>query len=119
MAEQLVVTEWIEGDGTYGTNNVAIVGKLAVRGEGSLTLNNYPNPFEDITTIEFSIPDDGHVTLVPFNSLGEEQEVIVDAQYLAGNHQVRFGASGLAAGNYIIRMETNGQSIVKAVQVIR
>ncbi len=38
----------------------------------ALTLCNYPNPFNPMTTVVFSIPRDGYATLKVFNILGQE-----------------------------------------------
>jgi hypothetical protein len=116
--QTLVVTEWIEGNGTYGENDIAIVGKLAVVGGNTLTLNNYPNPFSAVTTVEFSIPEDGNVRIELFNSVGKRLEVITDREYTAGTHEVQLNAAKLAVGNYFIQLESNGQTINKAVQIV-
>ena len=119
LTETLVVTEWIEGNGTYGENDIAIVGKLAVVAESGLSLNNYPNPFKDVTTIEFSIPEDGKVRVELFNSNGKRLQLITDREYTAGIHEVQFSATKLAVGTYFIKLESNGQTLNKAVQVVR
>ena len=117
--EELIVTEWIEGNGTYGENDIAIVGKLAVVLESEMSLNNYPNPFRDVTTITFNIPEDGKVRIELFNSIGKRLEVITDREYTAGAHEVQFSATKLAVGTYFIKLESNGQTINKVVQIVR
>ena len=119
LIETLVVTEWIEGNGTYGENDIAIVGKLAIVEESGLSLSNYPNPFKDVTTIEFSIPEDGKVRVELFNSNGKRLQVITDRDYTAGTHEVQFSATKLAVGTYFIKLESNGQTLNKAVQIVK
>ena len=118
LTETLVVTEWVEGNGTYSENDIAIVGKLAVVEESGLSLNNYPNPFKDVTTIEFSIPEDGKVRVELFNSNGKRLQVITDRDYTAGTYELQFNAGKLSVGTYFIKLESNGQTINKAVQVV-
>ncbi len=118
-AQELVVTEWAEGDGSYGENEIAIVGKLAVVEESDLSLNSYPNPFSDVTTIAFHIPEDGNVRIELFSSIGERVEVIVDCSFEAGTHELLFNVGELAVGTYFIRLETNGHTVNKAVQVVK
>ena len=119
LTETLVVTEWIEGNGTYGENDIAIVGKLAIVPGNELSLDNYPNPFKDVTTIEFNIPEDGNVRIELYNSIGKRLEVITDREYTAGTHEVQFNATKLAVGTYFIKLESNGQTLNKAVQIVK
>jgi hypothetical protein len=117
--QELIVTEWIEGDGTYRENSTAIVGKFGVAVNGELSLNNYPNPFHEVTVIRFNIPEDGNVRIELFNSIGEKLEVISNKEYTAGQHELQFNVGNLSVGNYFIRLETKGQTVNKAVQIIK
>lgn len=60
---------------------------------------NYPNPFNPTTTIEFTIPADGHVLLKVYDLTGREVAKLVDEERKAGVYQqVMFDASRLASG---------------------
>lgn len=67
---------------------------------------NYPNPFNPSTTISFSIPNEEFVSLIVYNSLGEEVAELVKETKSAGNYSVTFDASGLSSGVYIYRLST-------------
>ena len=69
-------------------------------------LQNYPNPFNPATTIKYSIPEAGVVSLKIFNILGEEVKTLVNQEMPAGNHSVQFNASSLASGIYLYRIQT-------------
>jgi hypothetical protein len=69
------------------------------------TLEAYPNPFNPSTTIKYSIPKQGHVTLQIFNVLGSEIETLVNADERPGTKSVIFDASGLASGVYFYRLQ--------------
>jgi hypothetical protein len=68
--------------------------------------NNYPNPFNPVTTIEFELSQKSHVTLKIFNILGEEVCTLLSASLLSGFHSYEWDASGMASGVYLYRIET-------------
>lgn len=57
--------------------------------------DNYPNPFNPITTIPFSVAADGTVSLKIYNSLGQEIYSLVDGFLKAGNYNYEFNANEL------------------------
>ena len=62
---------------------------------------NYPNPFNPITTIEFSIPEEGSVSLVIYDVIGNEVTTLVNENLRAGFYKTEFSAKGgsAAGGN--------------------
>lgn len=66
---------------------------------------NYPNPFNPSTMFRFQVPVASHVRLVIYDILGREVNVLVNEQKAPGTYEVKFGASGLASGVYIYRMQ--------------
>ncbi len=68
-------------------------------------LQNYPNPFNPTTTIKYSIPIAGLVTLTVYNILGEQVKTLINQEMPAGNHSVQFNASSLASGIYLYRIQ--------------
>lgn len=69
-----------------------------------LLSQNYPNPFNPTTTIKFSIPETGLVTLKIYDILGKEVAALVNEKKSAGNYSVNFNAGHLASGIYIYRL---------------
>jgi hypothetical protein len=66
---------------------------------------NYPNPFNPETTINYSIPENSHVTIKVFNILAQEIETIVDEDKTSGNYQVKFYGGNLSTGIYLYEMK--------------
>jgi photosystem II stability/assembly factor-like uncharacterized protein len=66
---------------------------------------NFPNPFNPSTTIQFSLPKSGDVTLKIYNLLGEEVKTLVDEYKEIGNHSIQFNANNLASGIYFYRIQ--------------
>ena len=67
---------------------------------------NYPNPFNPITTINYSLPKAGNVKLTVYNSIGSKVATLVNEYKPAGSYSVHFNASQLASGIYLYRLES-------------
>jgi len=71
---------------------------------------NYPNPFNPVTTIAYDLPEDGQVTLVIYDVLGQELAQLVNEEQPAGMYSYRWNASSAASGVYIYRLKAGGKS---------
>ncbi|MBN2356877.1 endo-1,4-beta-xylanase [candidate division KSB1 bacterium] len=72
---------------------------------GFRLLQNFPNPFNPITTIPFEIPCGSNVRLALLNILGEEVMVITERFYPAGMHSLQLDASRFSSGVYICKLQ--------------
>ncbi|MEA3445265.1 MAG: T9SS type A sorting domain-containing protein, partial [Bacteroidota bacterium] len=117
--EKVLDVSWTEGSGRYSENGIAVVNKVLIAISSKFSLNNYPNPFKEICIIEFNIPENGNVRIELFNAIGEKLEMITNKEYPAGQHELQFNVGSLSVGNYFIRLETNGNTVNKAVQIIK
>ena len=66
---------------------------------------NFPNPFNPTTTIDYALPKSGEVSLIVYNLLGQEVSRLVSKVQNAGYHKVTWDASSLASGVYLYRLE--------------
>lgn len=80
---------------------------------------NYPNPFNPTTTIKFSIPVSGFVTLQVFDMLGREVKSLVSTQMNTGFYAYDFNASELSSGIYFYRIQVSGEKGVQFVNTKR
>ncbi len=69
---------------------------------------NYPNPFNPTTTIKISVLDPGKATLVIYNSLGEEVDLLLNGELNSGTYEFVWNAAGLSSGIYICQLKTEG-----------
>jgi len=81
---------------------------------------NYPEPFNPSTMIQFTVPSDGKATLKVYNAIGEEVATLFNEEAAAGVvHQVQFNGSNLASGIYFSRLEFNGKMQVKKMLLLK
>ncbi len=80
---------------------------------------NYPNPFNPSTTISYSIPVEGIVTLKIFNLLGEEVKTLVNEVQNAGSHNVSFDAVNLTSGIYFYSIKSGNFTDVKKMILLK
>ncbi len=69
-------------------------------------LNNYPNPFNAATRIEFSLDQGSHISLVIFNCLGKPLQTLVDGRFEKGHHSIVWNARGAPSGIYFCQITT-------------
>jgi hypothetical protein len=80
---------------------------------------NYPNPFNPSTSIKYSIPRDGLVSLAVYNILGEKVSTLVNQNMSAGNYEVKFDASHYASGIYFYRLDAGVYSSMKKMILMK
>jgi hypothetical protein len=81
---------------------------------------NYPNPFNPSTQIQFTVPENGHVTLKVYNMVGQEVATLFNQVAEAGRiQQVSFDASQLPTGMYFSRLEYGNQQVVRKMLFVK
>lgn len=104
---------------TDGTFNMSQEKVLLVKPNDYKLGQNYPNPFNPTTNIEFSIPDEAHVKLIVFNTIGQVVAELVNEELSAETYVARFNAVDLSTGVYFYRIQageftqTNRMMLVK------
>jgi beta-N-acetylhexosaminidase len=91
--------------GTFVTG-VGIAGSPDLPSE--MRLASFPNPFNPVTTLQYTLRSDGPAKLQVFDLLGRLVATPVDGYHRAGMHTVRFDGTGLGSGMYICRLESAG-----------
>jgi hypothetical protein len=80
---------------------------------------NYPNPFNPITTIRYSVPEATNVQIDVFNVLGQRVQTLVSKQQQAGWHVAQFDGSQLASGMYIYRLRVGQKVLTKKMTLLK
>lgn len=77
-----------------------------------------PNPSVDRATVSFTVPAGGQARVSVFDVQGREVAVLVDGVIEAGRHDAVFHTTRLAAGVYVIRLQTSGEVVTQRMVVV-
>jgi len=87
--------------------------------EKYLLKNNYPNPFNPGTNIEFSISETGPVSLKIYDVLGNEVQTLVNEEKGPDNYKVKFDAGALSSGIYFYVLKAGGKIFSKKMCLLK
>lgn len=80
---------------------------------------NNPNPFNPSTTITFQTPEQSHVLISIYNSLGQKIDELVNDIKIAGIHKVVWNANNLPIGVYLVKMQTEKFVATKKILFVK
>lgn len=81
---------------------------------------NFPNPFNAMTTLVFQVPRPAFIRINVYDILGREAAALVSRRFEPGVHSIRWDASGLASGVYFCRLTaSDGFSAVRKLIAIQ
>lgn len=80
---------------------------------------NYPNPFNPTTTIRFSIPEAGIVSLSIYNLLGERVAEVLNHEFVTGSYEFTYNASNLSSGVYFYTIKTENFTATKKMLLMK
>jgi hypothetical protein len=103
--------QWTAGWTNFDPQNTDYAAVSAV-GDGAPALQafatNYPNPFNPSTTIKFSVPVKGPVSVKVFDVRGREVATLHDGELGVDTHTVRFQGTELSSGTYFYQVRGDG-----------
>lgn len=80
---------------------------------------NFPNPVNSKTKIKYQLPEDGHVSLLIYNLLGQKITTLVDKYQKAGYYSVQWDFRDLIAGMYVIKLQAGNFSQFRKMILLR
>lgn len=97
-------------------NAVVGVKQLTISAE---LLNCTPNPFYQVATLSYSVPEKGNVKLRVYNMLGETVATLVNEPLEKGNYKMKFDGSSLKSGIYFYKLEMNGINVTRKMLLLK
>jgi hypothetical protein len=85
---------------------------------------NFPNPFNPTTTVSYSVPKSGQVTVMVFDLLGNHVKTIVDEVQKPGSYKVVWNATNaqgalVPTGNYILKLVAGDFSQTRKMTLLK
>ena len=79
---------------------------------------NYSNPFNPLTKIDYDLPFDTKVSILIFDVLGKDVKKLVNEFHTAGYYSVVFDATALSSGVYYYRIMTEGGEFIMTKKMV-
>ncbi len=80
---------------------------------------NFPNPFNPVTTISFYLPEPEEIKLSVFNIVGQPVAVIAEGSLSAGEHQFEWDATDKPSGMYIYQLEVGKNVMTRKMTLVK
>ena len=110
-------------DGEYEIIDMIVAnsaGQMDVTNPSSFELSEaYPNPFNPSTSINLSIPEAGHVSVMVYNVMGQLVGTLVDGQMDASDYSFTWDASASPSGVYLITATTANHTSTQKVMLLK
>ena len=86
--------------------------------------NNYPNPFNPVTTISFDLPEETYTEVTIYNMMGQKVRTLHSSNLVAGRHQIMFNGvddqnQQLGSGVYFYRVVGGDFQATKKMMFIK
>jgi hypothetical protein len=94
-----------------------------VPGADQFAVRNYPNPFNPVTRIDYTMPRAGHLTLKVYNVRGELVKTLVDEHIDSSGHVMWEGTDDfgqpVGSGVYFYEARTHGKVLVNKMVLVK
>ncbi|MBN2601211.1 MAG: T9SS type A sorting domain-containing protein [Candidatus Marinimicrobia bacterium] len=80
---------------------------------------NFPNPFNPVTQIQYTIPHAGNVSIQVFNMLGQKVADLVDKYQASGVYQVSWNATDVPSGVYFYQIQSGVFNQTKKMLLVK
>lgn len=80
---------------------------------------NFPNPFNPMTTIEFDLPIATEVELLVFDIVGHKIAVLANGLFPPGSHKLMWNAESFPSGIYYYRLKTDNYIAVRKCLLLK
>ena len=136
----ILESAWLDGAGHFGPRvqrrspdgaltTLVTIGEADTRDEAeppepSFRLESAPNPFQDRTTISYTLATPAHVHLNLYDSAGRLTRRLVHAYRRSGTHHVTWDGTDsdgrrVSSGVYYYRLDADGKTVTQSLVLVR
>ncbi len=80
---------------------------------------NFPNPFNPVTTIQFEVPRTTRLKINVYNLNGQLVAEVVDKIMTPGIYQTEFNGKNLSSGIYVVKLKTDNLSLNRKMVLVK
>ena len=99
--------------------NIATSVQNTTAGKFDLNFTNYPNPFTDMTTIQFDLKENAYVTLCVYDESGRLVKTFAHEAMTAGQKKYSFQRDILSSGIYYCTLSSGGYSETRKLLLLK
>lgn len=103
----------------HGNRINAISGKEKDIQNEFMLFQNFPNPFNPVTSIEIHIVQPGRYRLQVFDIRGQIVNTLLDENLKTGSQRIEFDGSGLPSGTYFYRLQSGNFSETRKLLLLK
>lgn len=81
--------------------------------------NPFPNPFNPITNIVYTVPQTSDIIIKVFNILGKEVKTLSTGRYLPGTYKIVFDGTGFPSGVYFYKLISGSFTDTKKMVLLK
>ncbi|MBT3231633.1 MAG: T9SS type A sorting domain-containing protein, partial [Calditrichaeota bacterium] len=111
-----------QGEGlVYSTNGFTMldVSEAELMPEEFYLSQAYPNPFNSTMRVNYGLPVSSDITLSVYDATGRLVATLFNGNQSIGNHTVIWEASDIAAGIYLVRMQSGDGAHIRKVTLLK
>ena len=106
------------------SNSVGIDNKSETLPQGFALEQNFPNPFNPVTTLRYNLPENGHVNITIYDMLGREVKTLINQTQDAGYRSVIWDATNdydkpVSAGIYLYQIQAGEYISTKKMVLLK
>jgi hypothetical protein len=104
---------------TQNGGSTSVNNNFTATANGYSLSQNFPNPFNPVTSIKFNIPLTGRTSLKIYNGVGKEIIELVNEVKESGTYDIKFNADELPSGVYYYRLISGDYSETRKMILIK
>jgi len=113
---------WLEAVGHGSSSGKIAAGCPTTVDEGPVAFDlsaPYPNPFNAVTTIDYTLPDEMHVSLTVYNLTGQVTEVLCNSIQGPGRYSATWNAGDATSGMYFFVVRAGNRTLTRKALLLK